>query len=168
MRLVVADTGPINYLVLIDAIGVLPELFEKIFVPAAVHEELVHADAPPLVRRWIGHRPAWLEVRPNPEIELNNLEERALDEGERAAIALAQVIGTDLILMDDRAGVAAAHRHGLAVTGTLGILELAARRELIDLGAAFARLKTTNFRYPPEVMDALLAQWTEIKSGKEE
>jgi len=67
MRLVVADTGPINYLVLIGAIGVLPELFEKIFVPAAVHDELIHADAPARVREWIVQRPDWLEVRPNPE-----------------------------------------------------------------------------------------------------
>jgi predicted nucleic acid-binding protein len=47
----------------------------------------------------------------------------------------------------------------LAVTGTLGVLELAARRGLIDLASALTRLKTTNFRYPPAMMDALLARW---------
>jgi predicted nucleic acid-binding protein len=47
------------------------------------------------------------------------------------------------------------------VTGTLGLLDLAARRRLLKLRDAFARLKTTNFRYPPEVMDALLAQHEE-------
>jgi hypothetical protein len=36
MRLVVADTGPLNYLILIAAIDVLPNLFETIFVPVAV------------------------------------------------------------------------------------------------------------------------------------
>ena len=36
MRLVVADTGPLNYLVLIDAIELLPKLFEKVFIPEAV------------------------------------------------------------------------------------------------------------------------------------
>jgi hypothetical protein len=36
MRLVVADTGPLNYLVLIDAIELLPKLFEKVFTPEAV------------------------------------------------------------------------------------------------------------------------------------
>jgi len=60
--------------------------------------------------------------------------------------------------MDDRAGVAAAHRHGLSVTGTLGVLDLAARRGLIDLATALTRLKATNFRYRPEILDALLAQ----------
>jgi predicted nucleic acid-binding protein len=60
--------------------------------------------------------------------------------------------------MDDRAGVAVALRQGLAVTGTFGLLDLAARRRLIDLADAFTRLKATSFRYRPEIMDALLAQ----------
>jgi hypothetical protein len=43
MRLVVADTGPLNYLVLIGDIELLPKLFEKIFVPATVRDELALA-----------------------------------------------------------------------------------------------------------------------------
>ena len=31
MRLVVADTGPLNYLVLIGSVDLLPKLFEKVF-----------------------------------------------------------------------------------------------------------------------------------------
>jgi predicted nucleic acid-binding protein len=58
--------------------------------------------------------------------------------------------------MDDRAGIAIARQQGFAVTGTLGVL--AARRGLIDLGVAFARLKATNFRTRPKIMAALLAQ----------
>jgi predicted nucleic acid-binding protein len=46
MRLVVADTGPLNYLVLIDAIDVLPSLFDRTFIPAAVYRELTHPEAP--------------------------------------------------------------------------------------------------------------------------
>jgi predicted nucleic acid-binding protein len=44
MRLVVADTGPLNYLVLIDAIAVLPTLFAQVLVPATVYDELADAD----------------------------------------------------------------------------------------------------------------------------
>src|SRR5438270_13732173 len=102
MRLVVADTGPLNYLVLIEAIDVLPRLFEQILVPAAVYDELEHADAPAPVRAFVEQRPAWLEVRPNPD-RSDDASDPVLDEGERAAIALATSIGADLILMDDRA-----------------------------------------------------------------
>jgi predicted nucleic acid-binding protein len=126
MRLVVADTEPLNYLILIEAIDVLLKLFETIFVPKAVYDELGHSDAPLTVRTWIAQVPGWLEIRPNPEWNTNDATGTALDEGERAAIALAITIGAELILMDDRAGVAAAYRQGLAVTGTLGVLDLAA------------------------------------------
>ena len=47
---------------------------------------------------------------------------------------------------------------GLEVTGTLGILQRAARRGLLNLEDAFDRLKRTNFRYRQEIMDKLLDQ----------
>jgi predicted nucleic acid-binding protein len=114
-RLVVADSGPLNYLVLIETIDVLPRLFEQILVPTAVYDELAHADAPPLVRAFVAHKPAWLEVRSNPDLSGSETIGSILDEGERAAIALATSIGADLILMDDRSGVEVARRHGLTV-----------------------------------------------------
>jgi predicted nucleic acid-binding protein len=158
VRLVVADTGPLNYLILIGAVDLLPKLFEHILIPAAVYAELSHVNAPELVRAFAAEQPAWLEVRPNPQRNNDDVEDANLDEGELAAIKLATSIGADLILMDDRAGVAAAYRHGLAATGTLGVLDIAARRGLIDLATALARLKATNFRYRPEILDALLVQ----------
>jgi predicted nucleic acid-binding protein len=60
--------------------------------------------------------------------------------------------------MDDQAGVAVARQRGLAVTGTLGVLDLAARRGMINLAEAFARLKATSFYYRQGLLDALLAQ----------
>ena len=50
MRLIIADTGPINYLVLIGNIDLLPILFEKVILPSAVQAELADPDAPPSVR----------------------------------------------------------------------------------------------------------------------
>jgi predicted nucleic acid-binding protein len=163
MRLVVADTSPLNYLILIEAVDLLPKLFKHILIPAAVYAELTHADAPELVRGFAARKPAWLEVRPDPQRANDEVENPNLDEGERAAIELATSIGADLILMDDRAGVAAAYRRGLAVTGTLGVLDLAARRGLIDLAYSLTRLRATNFRYRPEILDELLAQHRRLR-----
>jgi predicted nucleic acid-binding protein len=69
-----------------------------------------------------------------------------------------RLVIADLLLMDDREGVMVARSKGLTVTGTLGVLSLAARRGLVYLADAFARLKRTNFRYRQEIMDALLDQ----------
>jgi predicted nucleic acid-binding protein len=64
----------------------------------------------------------------------------------------------NLLLMDDREGVSAARSRGLAVTGTIGILDIAATRGLIRLNEAVERLKRTSFRYPPDLLNALLAR----------
>jgi predicted nucleic acid-binding protein len=148
MRLVVADTGPLHYLVLISHIEILPMLFETVFIPSVVCDELAHAEAPTVVQEWIMHPPAWLEVRDVITADYNDPAWLVLDEGERAAITLATCLAADLMLMDDRTGSKVARQKGFVVTGTLGILDLAARRGFIDLAKAFDRLKATNFRYP--------------------
>jgi predicted nucleic acid-binding protein len=38
--IVVSDTSPINYLVLIELQDLLPKLFDRILIPEAVHREL--------------------------------------------------------------------------------------------------------------------------------
>jgi predicted nucleic acid-binding protein len=162
--IVVADTGPLNYLVLIRDIDVLPQLFKTVLAPQAVFAELGHVEAPARVKAWIDTPPPWLELRTlaatAPQLSRSGT---ILDAGEAEALALAADLRADLVLMDDRAGVAVARAEGFTVMGTLGILDLAARHRLIDLAAAFARLKATSFRCRPEIMDAVLARHTKAR-----
>ncbi len=44
--LVIADTSPLNYLVIIGCIDVLPKLHHKVLIPSAVRRELLSASAP--------------------------------------------------------------------------------------------------------------------------
>jgi predicted nucleic acid-binding protein len=141
---VVADTGPPHYLVLIDAVFVLPKLFGTVLVPEQVRNELQHVRTPKPGRDWLATEPPWLKVMPAPYI--TSLRLPKLGDGERAVIVMAMNVHADLVLMDDRAATAIALQAGFAVTGTLGVLVRAARRGLIDLEDAFARLKATNFR----------------------
>jgi predicted nucleic acid-binding protein len=154
MRLVVADTSPVFCLLSIGQIDLLPQLFEKVLVPDAVHKELSHPLAPSVVRDWAADLPAWMEVKPVNAIDDAML--TPLGAGERDAITLALAIHADLILIDERKGATAALRKGFEVAGTLGLLSLAARRGLINLAESFDRLKRTNFRYRQEMMDDLL------------
>jgi predicted nucleic acid-binding protein len=152
----VADAGPLHYLVMIEAIDFLPKLFETVLTPTRVHDELSHASTPRMVRAWAARPPVWLHVVPTPPPE--ELPWPVLDDGERTAIALAIWRRADAIFIDERRGVTAALREGLSVVGTLGLLDRAAQRGFIDLAAALTRLKVTNFRYRPELLDALLAK----------
>ena len=49
---VVADTSPLNYLVLIEAVEILPQLYKRILAPEAVIAELRSRDAPLPVQQW--------------------------------------------------------------------------------------------------------------------
>lgn len=153
--IVVADTGPLRYLILIGHIDVLPRLFGAVSVPAAVADELSHPHAPDAARAWVADPPSWLVVHPDPA---EPTAEVRLDPGERAAIALAHALGAGLLLIDDRAGVAAARGRGLRAAGTLGVLAEAASQGLLDLATAFAKLRATNFHHSPALLDALLAE----------
>ena len=153
MRLVIADTGPIHYLILIGHIDLLPRLFERVVLPSIVLAELSHLLAPASVQRWITAVPAWLETAEAPAVTLS----AGIHKGEASAIALASALHADLMLMDDRKGVIAAEQQGLNVTGTLGVLDLAAERRLIDFAEAAMALKLTTFRMPHALLDELLA-----------
>jgi predicted nucleic acid-binding protein len=154
--LVVADTTPINYLVLIAQIDILAVLYTQVVIPSAVAAELQHPKAPAVVRAWIAGPPSWCALRQaqgQPDAAL-----MPLGAGEREAIVLAEELGADAFLTDDLEGREAAMHRGLEVTGTLGILERAALRGLIDLPAVMAQLQATTFYGPPDIIAAMLAR----------
>jgi predicted nucleic acid-binding protein len=164
--LVISDTGPLHYLVLTGDIALLPKLFERVLAPQTVRDEIADPEAPAAVRAWIAQAPAWFDVRPDPDAGAGDPGSGPkLDRGERAAIALALALKADLVLMDDQAGVTVARQRGLAAAGTLGVLDIAARRGLIDLAKAFERLKATSFYYRQGLLDALLAQHSKGGEG---
>jgi predicted nucleic acid-binding protein len=111
---------------------------------------------PAVVRTWIATPPGWLSIEPAPESVDAAL--ATLDDGERAAISLAVATNADFLLMDDRAGVIAARALGLQVTGTLGILDHAAQRGLLDLAATFVALRATNFHVREDLLARLLSE----------
>lgn len=105
MRLVIAGTGPVNYLVLIGCIDLLPALFDKVILPSAVQAELTDPAAPPSVRGWMANPPPWLDVHETPIHQSVQASVEGLDDGEATAIALAVLLNAELLLMDDRKGV---------------------------------------------------------------
>lgn len=152
---VVSDASPINYLLLIGHAKVLPELFGTVVFPRAVLAELADQKSPDMVREWASNPPAWAEVR-TPSRTGGGKWEKRLGRGEAEAIALARELGAQALLIDERRGRAVAQREGLLVFGTIGLLEAAATRGLLDLKEAFERLMRTSFRIEPKLLaDAL-------------
>jgi len=154
MPAVVCDTGPLNYLILIETADILPRLFSAVLIPAAVKNELLHPKAPAAVRNWVADSPSWLSVVPLGSHFVPQIPK--LGAGECEAIALGLDRPGSLTLMDDRSGATEAVRRGLNVVGTLALLDRAASRGLIKLPEAFRRLQATTFRAPLRLMARML------------
>lgn len=152
--IVVADTTPLHYLVILDHADVLQKLFGQIVVPEAVCRELQAANTPDKVKRWMERPPAWLEVRQVRVLQDPRLQN--LDAGEREAIALAEALRADAIILDDRAARREAERRKLRVIGTLRILDDAAEAKLLDLPETLQRLRGTGFYLHPSLVEFLL------------
>ena len=154
--LVIADTTPLRYLVVLGQVDLLPTLFGQVIIPLAVVGELQHPQAPAAVRAWIASPPLWLAMRPCsllPDAVLLRL-----DSGEREAILLAQELQADLVLVDDQDARAEATRRALTAMGTLRVFELAAERGLVDLPTVLTQLRAARFYMTSEMIQELLAR----------
>ena len=60
--IVVADTSPLNYLVLLGHIDILAKIYAEVLVPRSVLDELHDSDAPAEVRAWVSAPPVWLQI----------------------------------------------------------------------------------------------------------
>lgn len=162
MTTVISDTSPINYLVLIGEIHVLPQLFDRVIIPPAVIRELQHPRAPKVVSEWAAGLPNWVEVREPRTID----ETLDLGPGETAAISLAVEMGVDVILIDERKGSKAAEARGLFPAGTLNVLNAADARGLLDFERAITNLLRTNFQVALPLIEYLRQKARARKSGQ--
>lgn len=154
MSVIISNTTPINYLILIDHITVLCDLYGRVLIPQAVFGELQNTGTPDKVKAWVASHPAWLEVRAistqlDPALAF-------LDIGEREAISLAQELQAEALIIDEPDGREEAIRQGLRVIGTLRVLYDAADAGLCDLAEAYERLQQTTFRAHPRLFKAFL------------
>jgi predicted nucleic acid-binding protein len=160
MNLVVSDASPVRYLVEIEAIQILPELFSKVIIPEhVITTELQGRKTPLKVKEWASHPPTWVEVRRPAKVESLNLHF-----GEEQAIALALELSAP-ILLDEREARTVAREKGLLVIGIIGLLELATSKNLINLRDSFEALQKTTMRVHPSLIESALKRQAESQSN---
>jgi uncharacterized protein len=129
LRRIVCNCGPLIALAGVSRLDLLPRLYAQVLIPPAVQQELTTS-------RQFSQQSSlfsvpWLEVR-RLTSPLDALLLSELGSGEAEAIALAQVVHADRVLMDERKGRRiAALVYGLPVTGTGGILLAAKQAGLV-------------------------------------
>jgi predicted nucleic acid-binding protein len=155
MAVVVSDTTPLHYLILAGRESILQKLYGKVVIPQAVLTELSHASAPVQISNWATHPPAWVTVATPASIPKRF---DGLDFGERQALALAQEMHADLVLLDDKVARRVALRELMRVKGTLGIVADAAKANLLDFVETVEALQRTSMHLDQDVVDEVIRE----------
>ena len=159
---VVADTSPLHYLVLVEAVEILPQLFGRIIVPEEVRDELKHVRTPQSVREWIESNPEWIQPAVVDRSQPRQILE--LDPGETAVILVAeQQSELAFVVMDDAKGRREATVRGIPNIGTLGVLRAASARGLLSLQDILPELKKTNFYVADALLESLIAEEAKLR-----
>jgi predicted nucleic acid-binding protein len=154
--IVVCDTGPLRYLIEVEAVHVLPKLYGRILTTPQVLQELRFEHFPDMVQQWAERPPDWLGVEAPASLAFLD----RLDLGEASALSLARERDADLVLVDERAGAEVANSVGLRAVGTLAVLQDAGHESLIDFRTAIHRLTTqTRFRHSEELVRRVIADY---------
>lgn len=160
--IVVSDTGPINYLIVLGHIEILEQLFDSVLIPSAVLAELSDKSAPRQVQIWLMNIPNWVEIRDPSHFDSSS---RSRGLGERAAIALAKELQAP-VLSDDKGARQIARSEGLVVSGTLGILIEADVRGLLAIELALDNLAKAGFFLSDQLVERVLRTATKLRNER--
>lgn len=159
--IVVSNSSPLVALARIHRLDLLANLYQRILIPAEVHQEVTVAGrglpgAEEVLR-------AGLIAVATSNTPLDSTLEQAcqtLGAGERGAILLARSLKADLILLDEGKARRIARDAGLPVLGCLGVLEAGVRKGFLpDLRHAYIDLLRQGIRFDIRLLQESLARF---------
>ena len=155
---VVADSSPLVILTKLGCFDRLNQLFPRVCISPEVHYEVVIAGAG-LPGALEVSKADWIEVKAvqNPAGLYAAQRKYGLGLGEMSTILLAKELGANPVLLDDYRARKLAKTEGLAILGSVGLLEtLYLRRHLTDLRSAFQQLLAHNVYIDRRLLDRRL------------
>ncbi|RXK48704.1 DUF3368 domain-containing protein [Halorientalis pallida] len=158
--LVVSDTSPLLNLALIDRFDLLESQFSGITIPDQVWGELTEGEDGLESLRELCESGFLTTV----EVERSGLFVEIfheLDLGETAAICYALEQDADLVLLDEKDGGRVARRHGLTVTGVVGVLLKGAKAGDVELERELDALREAGFWISDDLYSEILAEVAE-------
>lgn len=143
--IIIPDTSCLIYLDKIEQL----ELFQKLY-----HQVLVSRD---VAEEYIEPLPDWITVQEIKEKRYQAILEQTVDKGEASIMMLAMETDNAIVCIDDKEGRKIAHKLGLRLTGTLGIIYKAKQEDLISsTREVIERLKELDFRISKKVENEIL------------
>lgn len=126
---VISNNGPLVGLWGLNLLSLLRDLYTEVWIPREVEEEFFKKH--PVTRREALKNAPWIKT-----VDLTDPQSTAiytgLDDGEAEVFALADEHDACLVLLDEKRGRREAKEIGLTVKGTVGILQKAKDKGLID------------------------------------
>ena len=157
-KIIIADTGPIIALALLDLIKDLPEIIGNIVIPHAVYLECTRDLSKPAAKKI-----QW--AKNNGQIQVQNIRHSnfynelkiLLDEGEAEAITLFQETDANLLLIDELKGRKIAEKQNIPIIGTVAILLKAKEKSIRPkIKPMIETLTSHNYRLSKALIDHVL------------
>ena len=149
--IVIADTSCLIVLKKIEALNLLKELYEEVYITEEI--ALEYGDS----------LPDWIIIKNVKNKKYQQLLHLILDLGEASAIALSLEMDNVLLILDDLKGRKEAERLGCRITGTLGVLFKAKNVGLInELKTYIEKLKSVGFRISDKIVEEILRRSNEL------
>ena len=157
--LVISDSGPIFSLAVIGEMRILEALFDEVYIPRAVWEELTRdktTDFYPDIVEFFATK-----VR---EIAGFNELTFVMDYGESEAIILYRELEANYLLIDDKKARSIAENFDIQCIGTIGLLAIAKGRGIInELRPLFLILLKKKRFYSLDLLNAILKKYGEAE-----
>lgn len=152
---VVSNSTPLIALSKIGQFALLKKYFSEINIPKAVYNEIVVKGGELYGAKEVKNL-KWINVQEVKNYLAVDALRTSLDEGESEAIILAIESKANLLLIDDADGREIAQSMGLKITGTVGILLMAAKNGELNLKTSLDHLMAEGFRLSKKEYDRIL------------
>jgi len=161
--LVIADSGPIFSLAIIDKLDILNKLFDEVKISNAVWIEISTDESKPFHERICSYFKGKVE-----KIKGFNELTFVMDFGESESVILYKELKANFLLIDDKKARSLAENFGINCVGTIGLLSIAKDKGLVDnLKPLFDLLLQNHRYYSITLLNEILVQKGEIKINKQ-
>ena len=151
---IVANSSPIILSSKIDFFPVLKKMYQRIFIPQGVYNEITSKQESQIEEIFEGR---FLQVKMVRNIEKINSLSRFLGRGEIECIVLSEEIKADTLIIDDKRGRYYAESSGIKSIGIVGLIIKAYRANLIDdFSQRLRRLKEAGFWMKNEFLEEII------------
>ena len=150
--LVISDSGPIFSLAVVDKLEILNDIFDKVFIPTAVWEEVT-------MEKDSQYYHVILDFFKDKVKAISGFNELTfvMDYGESEAVILYKELKADCLLIDDKKARNITENFGMQCIGTIGILSAAKDRGTIkELKPIFERLLDNKRYFSVALLNAVL------------